>query len=160
MLASFLCFLYDRNALDEEKETEQKIFENFIISEIEKWRREVADGLNPRDVKFRLAEEIVERFHNREEALRAHEGFIAQFQQGGIPENLTEIHLSVGNGMLIANVIKEAGLTSSTSEALRMIEQGAVKVDGERVNGKDFVLTAGKTIILQVGKRRFAKVLS
>jgi tyrosyl-tRNA synthetase len=128
------------------------------LEEIKRWRQEVADGLNPRDVKFRLGEEIVERFHDREEAVRARENFIAQFQQGGLPEDLIEINVTVGQGMLIANVIKTVGLAPSTSEAIRLIDQGAVKLDGERVNGKELMLTAGKTCLLQVGKRRFAKI--
>jgi tyrosyl-tRNA synthetase len=130
------------------------------MSEIKQWHQEVENGLNPRDVKFRLAEEIVERFHSKEDAVKAHEGFVSQFQQGAIPDELPEIELNVGaEGMLIANVIKSAGLTESTSDAHRMIQQGAVKIDGERVNEKDLLLKAGKTIILQVGKRRFSKVI-
>jgi tyrosyl-tRNA synthetase len=126
------------------------------IEEIQKLRNEVNEGLNPRDVKFKLAEEIVERFYDRATATQAREGFIAQFQQGGIPDDMPEVTLP--GGMLIANVIKMAGLTESTSEAMRMVQQGAVRVDGERVNGKDTVLPSGSTVVLQVGKRRFAKV--
>lgn len=130
------------------------------LAEIKQWRNDVNNGLNPRDVKFRLAEEIVERFHNREEAVHAHESFVAQFQQGALPEELPEFTLSVGQaGMLIANVIKSAGLTESTSDALRMIQQGAVKIDGERMTNKDLLLNSGKTIIIQVGKRRFSRVI-
>lgn len=128
-------------------------------SQIQAYRNEVEKGLNPRDVKFLLAEEIIERFHTRAAAIKARENFIAQFQQGAIPENLSEIKLAVGEGMLIANVMKAAGLTSSTSEALRMIDQGAVKMDGERIGARDLLLKAGETIILQVGKRRFAKII-
>ncbi len=130
------------------------------LAEIQRFRAEVADGLNPRDIKFRLAEEIVERFHDHTAAKRAHENFVAQFQKGAIPDELPEIKLSVGKeGMAIANIIKSAGLTASTSEAFRMLEQGAVKLDGERVNERDLMLQAGATVILQVGKRRFAKVI-
>jgi tyrosyl-tRNA synthetase len=128
--------------------------------DIQKYRHEVEQGLNPRDVKFLLAEEIIERFHTKEAAVHARENFIAQFQQGAIPDNLPEIQLMVGEkGMLIANVIKSAGLTTSTSDALRMIDQGAVKIDGERVSTRDVLLKAGKTIVLQVGKRRFGKIV-
>lgn len=128
--------------------------------DIQGYRKKVEEGLNPRDVKFLLAEEIIERFHTREAAIKARDHFIAQFQQGAIPENLSEMTIMVGQeGMPIANLIKSAGLTSSTSEALRMIDQGAVKVDGERVNARDCVIQAGKTIVLQVGKRRFAKIV-
>lgn len=130
------------------------------ILEIQGYRKQVEQGLNPRDVKFLLAEEIIERFYDRAAAIKARENFVAQFQQGAIPENLPEIQLTVGkDGMLIANIIKSAGLTSSTSEALRMIDQGAVKIDGDRVNARDLALNAGKTIVLQVGKRRFAKIV-
>lgn len=130
------------------------------LSEIKNWRKEVADGLNPRDVKYRLAEEIVERFHNREAAVKAHEDFVAQFQQGAMPDEIPEFTLAVGSeGMFIANVIKSAGLTDTTSDALRMLKQGAVKIDGERVTEKELLLKAGKTIIIQVGKRRFSKVI-
>jgi tyrosyl-tRNA synthetase len=128
--------------------------------EIKSFRQEVENGLNPRDVKFRLAEEIIERFHSKEDAVKAREDFIAQFQQGAIPVDLQEIEIIAGtDGMLIANVIKSAGLTESTSEALRMLQQGAVKIDGERVSGKELLLKAGTTVVLQVGKRRFAKVI-
>lgn len=126
------------------------------IEEVQKLRDEVLAGMNPRDVKFKLGEEIVERFYDRATAVQAREGFIAQFQQGGIPDDLPEF--SMPGGMLIANVIKTAGLTESTSDAIRMIQQGAVKIDGERVNAKDLVLESGSTVILQVGKRRFAKI--
>lgn len=130
------------------------------LSEIQSFREEVNNGLNPRDVKFRLAAEIVERFHDTAAAKLAHENFVAQFQQGGIPDELPEVVLVAGKeGMLIANLIKSAGLTESTSDALRMIKQGAVKIDGEPVTEKALVLQAGANFILQVGKRRFAKVI-
>jgi len=130
------------------------------MTEIHRWREEIDQGLNPRDIKFRLAEELVERFHDHTAAKQAHENFVQQFQQGVIPTDLAEAHLKVGEqGLVIANIIKSAGLTASTSEALRMIQQGAVKVDGERVNDKDLVFTKGQEFVLQVGKRRFAKVI-
>lgn len=129
------------------------------LNEIKSYREEVNNGLNPRDVKFRLGEELVERFYNREEARLAQENFVAQFQKGGIPDDLPEVSLQVeGAGLTIANIIKLAGLTDSTSEALRMLKQGAVKLDGERVNDQGLILGAGQAFILQVGKRRFAKV--
>lgn len=130
------------------------------IMEIEQYRTEVAQGKNPRDVKFLLAKEIVERFHTREAAEQAHENFIAQFQQGCIPDDIAEVQIPAGpDGVAIANIIKSAGLTTSTSEALRMIDQGAVKIDGERLYERNLVLEKGKTAILQVGKRRFAKIM-
>ncbi len=125
------------------------------IMEIQGYRNDVSQGKNPRDIKFLLAEEIVERFHHRDAAIQARESFIAQFQKGGMPEDMTEVEVNAGP---IASIIKAAGLTQSTSEALRMIDQGAVKLDGERVNERNLVLEKGKTVVLQVGKRRFAKV--
>jgi len=90
--------------------------------------------------------------------VHAHEKFVEQFQQGMIPEDLEEVQLAAG--MKIANVIKEAGLASSTSDALRMIQQGAVKIDGERLTDMHYVLPENREIILQAGKRRFIKLLS
>src|SRR3990167_7823227 len=101
------------------------------IEEIKKLRDEVNDGMNPRDVKFLLGEELAARFHSPEAAKHARENFIAQFQKGQMPEDMPEITLSVGTGMPIANLIKAAGLTESTSDAVRMIQQSAVRVDGE-----------------------------
>jgi tyrosyl-tRNA synthetase len=130
------------------------------LTEIKRFREDVANGSNPRDIKFLLGEEIVARFHGSEQATLARENFVAQFQQGGIPDDLPEVQLQVGSdGMLIANVIKSAGLTDSTSDAMRMLQQGAVKIDGERVTEKNLLMKAGQTIILQVGKRRFSKVI-
>lgn len=129
------------------------------IIEIKGYRDEVANGVNPRDIKYKLAEEIVTRFYDSETARLAKENFIAQFQQGSIPDNLPEVTLLAGNGLPIANVIKAAGLTASTSDAIRMLNQGAVKIEGERVSDRQMVLTAGQTFVLQVGKRRFAKVI-
>ncbi|MCC2667182.1 MAG: tyrS [Gammaproteobacteria bacterium] len=126
------------------------------IADIQRLRLEVKEGLNPRDVKFLLAEEIVERFHDRLAAIQARENFIAQFQQGIVPENLRETRLTPG--IKIANAIKAAALTSSTSDAIRMIQQGAVKINGERLSDPDYILQIGE-IIIQVGKRRFAKII-
>lgn len=130
------------------------------LEEIKKLRDDVVNGMNPRDVKFMLAEEIVERFHTKELAQKARENFIAQFQQGGIPEDIRTIHIKhAGKGMPIANVIKAAELAVSTSEAIRLIQQGAVRVDGERISDRNWILEPEKEIILQVGKRRFAKII-
>ena len=128
--------------------------------EITTWRAEVEKGANPRDIKIRLAEEIVERFHNGEAAKTAHEHFVSRFQKGQLPGEIPEIPLVVSSeGMLIANVIKSAGLTSSTTEALRHVAAGAVKVDGEKVTDKTMKFFAGKTHIIQVGKLRIAKII-
>jgi tyrosyl-tRNA synthetase len=129
------------------------------IEEIKKLRDDVNNGMNPRDVKFLLAEEIAARFHNAEAAKQAREHFVSQFQKGQIPDEIEEVTVTVEvKGMPIPSVIKAAGLTESTSDAIRMIQQGAVRIDGERVEDRTLLLTAKKTIILQVGKRRFAKV--
>ncbi|HLB41456.1 MAG TPA: tyrosine--tRNA ligase [Gammaproteobacteria bacterium] len=130
------------------------------LAEVQKLRRDVADGMNPRDVKFLLAEEIAARFHDSKVAKRAHENFISQFQQGKLPDDMPEIRVSIGSsGMLIANVMKQAGLVDATSEANRLIQQGAVRIDGERIQDRGLLLSEKKTVVFQVGKRRFAKVI-
>ena len=128
-------------------------------SEIEGFRQEIANGKNPRDIKFLLGEELVARFHNETAANQARENFIARFQQGAMPEDMPEMTLTVPDGVLpIANVLRDAGLTSSTSEAMRMIRQGAVKIDGEKVEDPKQEIAKGTTHVFQVGKRRFARV--
>jgi tyrosyl-tRNA synthetase len=129
------------------------------LDEIEGWKRDVAEGLNPRDVKFKLALEIVERFHTGADATAAHEEFINRFRKGAMPEDIPELELQSKDGELpIANLIKNAGLTQSTSDAIRMIRQGAVKIDAEKIEDTKLVIKAGSTHIYQVGKRRFARV--
>ncbi len=129
------------------------------ISEIDGWMREVEKGGNPRDYKIRLAEELVERFHSKEQAAKAFEAFVARFQKGQMPEEMPEFDLPVGNeGCPLANLLKDAQLVSSTSEALRMIKQGAVRIDGARVEDPSLVIEAGMSAVYQVGKRRFARV--
>jgi tyrosyl-tRNA synthetase len=129
------------------------------LSTMEKWKQEVAAGGNPRDVKVRFAQEIVERFHDRAAALAALEDFESRFRRGEIPEDLEEVSVHVpGDGIVIGQLLKSAGLCPSTSDALRMIEQGGVRVNGDRVSDKSLRLAAGATYILQVGKRKFAKV--
>jgi tyrosyl-tRNA synthetase len=126
---------------------------------IEQWRREVSRGLNPRDVKVRLAKEIVGRFHGAAAADNAHEEFIARFQRGQIPEEMPAIRLIAdGGGLPIPRILKEAGLATSTSEAMRLVKQGGVRVDGERVENPKLEIAAGQTYIFQVGKRKFARV--
>ena len=115
--------------------------------------------MNPRDIKFMLASEIVERFHSRSAARNAKKEFVNRFQKGGMPARIVEkVIKSSGEEMPIAKVIKEAGLVASTSEALRMLEQGAVRIDGERVTDHDRKIGIGKAGIFQVGKRRFARI--
>jgi tyrosyl-tRNA synthetase len=130
------------------------------LTDIEKLKQDVKAGMNPRDVKFELGREIVTRFHSASDAERAHSNFIARFRQGVMPDDMPEVRLSAGGaGLAIANVLKDAGLTSSTSEALRMIRQGAVRIDGERIDDPQLRLQAGASCICQVGKRRFARVV-
>jgi len=131
------------------------------LDEIQGFRDQVAAGANPRDIKFLLGEELAERFHNREMAVKAREAFIARFQQGAIPENLPEIHLpSSEQGILIGPFLKTFGLVESTSEAMRLIKQGGVRIDGEKVTDKNLMVGhSQKERIFQVGKRRFIKVL-
>jgi tyrosyl-tRNA synthetase len=129
------------------------------LNNVKGLREEVEKGANPRDIKFLLAQELVARFHNEEAAQQARENFVSQFQKGKLPEDIQEVQVTVGDkGMLIANVIKAAGLTPSTSDAVRLIQQGAVRIDGERIQDRNLLLMDKKIIILQVGKRRFAKV--
>ena len=128
-------------------------------AEIDGFRQEVRQGGNPRDIKFKLAEEIAGRFHNRQAARRARENFISRFRNKAIPDELPEVEVCVGTGMSLAKVLKEAGLIGSTSDAHRMIKQGAVKIDGERVEDNRRVMNAGPAAVMQVGKRRIAKVV-
>jgi len=129
------------------------------IPDIEALKEQVAEGTNPRDIKFLLCEEIVTRFHDPAAAKKAHDEFIARFTQGAMPEDMPEVELSAPSGSLpIGNILKDANLVGSTSEALRMIKQGAVRIDGTRVEDKGLVIKAGTTHVYQVGKRRFARV--
>lgn len=127
--------------------------------EIADFKREIADGRNPRDVKVLLAQEIVSRFHSTGAADAALADFEARFQRGALPGDIPGVALATTGGvMAIAAVLKQAGLTPSTSDALRMIEQGGVRINGEKVSDKSLVLKAGETLVLQVGKRKFARV--
>jgi tyrosyl-tRNA synthetase len=126
--------------------------------ELASFKQRVADGENPRDIKFLLCEEIVERFHNRKAADAARETFIARFRGGAMPEDIAEKTLdSDGEGIGIAAALTQCGLTSSNSEAFRMLKQGGVKIDGEKISDRSLVLEAGFNGILQVGKRKFCK---
>ena len=129
------------------------------LDTVDGWKKEVDEGGNPRDVKIRFAQEIVERFHDREAAQAALADWNARFRDGGMPTDLEEKTITVAtDGTAIAQVLKSTGMCPSTSDALRMIEQGGVKVNGDRVEDKALKLAAGSTYVLQVGKRKFAKV--
>ena len=129
------------------------------LKEIESFQIAVNEGKNPRDIKFELALEIVTRFHNKELAEKAKSEFVARFQKGAIPSEMPEHTLNSSEGLMgLAHLLKNAGLVTSTSEAFRMIKQGAVKIDGQRVDDRNHNINSGSTSIYQVGKRRFAKV--
>lgn len=131
------------------------------LEEVQKLRDEAANGRNPRDIKFLLAEEIAARFHHPVVAQAARENFIAQFQKGKLPDVIPEIKVSTGEQkeMLLPVLIKEVGFAASNSEARRLIRSGAVRVDGVKILDESLAFGANKTITMQVGKLRFAKVL-
>lgn len=129
------------------------------LSDISALRQAVDAEKNPRDVKFELAMEIVARFHDQQTAEIAKAEFIARFQKGAMPEEIRELSVAGRDGVLgIAHLLKEAGLVSSTSEAFRMIRQGAVRIDGERLEDRNREVESGTTHVYQVGKRKFARV--
>jgi tyrosyl-tRNA synthetase len=129
------------------------------LEDIEKFRQAVADGMNPRDAKFELGHEIVARFHDDAAARGARDEFIARFQQGAMPDEIPEKAVASQDGKLgLLNLLKGAGLVGGTSEARRMVKQGAVKIDGERVEDERLEIESGTTHIYQVGKRKFARV--
>jgi tyrosyl-tRNA synthetase len=123
-------------------------------------KKAVEEGGNPRDVKFDFAREIVQRFHGNDAAQLAAKNFIARFSHNEIPDDIREVQIAAkGDGLPISQLLKQAELTASTSEALRMIEQGGVRIDGEKVSDKSLKLVRGKRIVVQVGKRKFARVI-
>jgi len=129
------------------------------LTEINAFKQDIEQGANPRDIKFKLAEEIITRFHDAKAAEAAQADFINRFSKNAIPDDVPEVEINVDSeGMLLANVIKEAGLVTSTSDAHRMVKQGAVKIDGERVEDSKQKLNSGFSAVMQVGKRKFAKV--
>lgn len=128
-------------------------------SEIEGLKEAIKQGANPRDIKIDLAKELIARFHSEQDAEAAHQDFIQRFQKNAIPDDMPELTYALPEeGALIANVLKEASLVSSTSEAMRMIKQGAVKIDGEKVTDNKYLFDQSITAVLQVGKRKFARV--
>ncbi len=129
------------------------------MADIKQWKLECEQGANPRNYKVKLAQEIIERFHDEQAAIKALESFEARFQRGALPDEIDEITLKIeGESYSIANILKDAGLTGSTSEAIRLINQGAVKIDGEKVSDTKLLIDSGAEHIYQVGKRKFAKV--
>ncbi|MDD5329583.1 MAG: tyrosine--tRNA ligase [Sulfuricella sp.] len=129
------------------------------MTQVAQWRKAVGEGRNPRDIKVLFAQEIVARFHSQADAENALADFEARFRQNAIPDEMPEITLATeADGVAIAQALKQAGLTSSTSEALRMIDQGGVKLDGEKLSDKGLRLKNGETVVAQVGKRKFARI--
>ncbi len=125
------------------------------LETIASWKTEVENGENPRNIKFRLAEEIITRFHNNDAAKQAQQNFINRFAKNKVPDEMPEF--SFDAGIKIANLLKDAGLVNSTSDAFRMIKEGAAKIEGEKVSDRNLVPEAG-TAVYQVGKRKFARV--
>lgn len=129
------------------------------LGEIEQYKKQVETGTNPRDIKFDLAEEIITRFHNSKSAQDAKNDFVKRFSNNAIPDVIDEIEIKVSDkGVVVANLLKEIKLVSSTSDAHRMIKQAAVKIDGERVDDGKQILQEGFSAVIQVGKRKFARV--
>jgi len=129
------------------------------LAEIESYKTDIENGKNPRDVKIDLAKELIARFHDEAAAQAAHDEFINRFQKGAMPDEMPEIELAPEGGEIaIANLLKEVGLVGSTSDAYRMIKQGAAKIDGEKITDKSLIVASGSKAVYQVGKRKFARV--
>ena len=129
------------------------------MTEIKQWAKNCGNGENPRNYKVKLAQEIIERFHDAASAARALENFEARFQRGAMPDEMDELELKIaGDAYGLANILKDAGLTASTSEAIRMINQGAVKIDGEKVVEAKLEISVEAEHVYQVGKRKFARI--
>lgn len=127
-------------------------------SEILALRQSISEGRNPRDVKVLLAQELVARFHGPTAAVAALEDFQTRFQRNAIPDDIPEVSLAGEGGISVVAVLKQAGLTASTSEAIRMIDQGGVRLDGDKLTDRGLMLESGAVVVLQVGKRKFARV--
>ncbi len=129
------------------------------LAEVEEYKKQVRGGANPRDIKFNLAKEIIKRFHDEQAAENAQQDFIQRFQKGAIPDDIPEKTVNCVDGRIaIGNILKDAELVNSTSEAMRMIKQGAVKMDGEKIEDPKKVFTTGICAVFQVGKRKFARI--
>jgi tyrosyl-tRNA synthetase len=131
------------------------------MEEIAAYKTKIAEGMNPRDVKIDLAKELIARFHDDAAAEAAHQEFINRFQKGAMPDEIEDklVKITDDSGdIAIANLLKEAGLVASTSDAMRMIKQGAAKIEGEKITDSKLRVASGTTAIYQVGKRKFAKV--
>jgi tyrosyl-tRNA synthetase len=128
--------------------------------EINALKSQQDNGRNPRDIKIELAKELIARFHDEKSANDAESNFIDQFQKKNIPDDIEEIlHKISGDSIPLANLLKECGMTSSTSEAMRMIKQGAVRIDEQKITDKTHQVSVGSSAVYQVGKRKFKKII-
>ncbi len=128
------------------------------INEINKLKKEVKSGMNPRDAKILLAEEIIERFHSKEDAGNAKNTFLDRFQKGAKPKDIETFSISLDGDIAIGNLLKESGLVQSTSEAMRLVKQGAVKINDEKIDDPKLSIAKNQELLVQVGKRRFLKI--
>lgn len=127
--------------------------------EIQALKEQAEQGANPRDIKIALAMEIIERFHSADAAITAHQDFVQRFQKNAIPDDIAEVEIALPDeGIAIANLLKQANLVASTSDAMRMIKQGAVKRDGEKITDTRLSLADKESAVFQVGKRKFARI--
>ena len=130
------------------------------ISTVQQWKKEISEGRNPRDIKVMFAQEIVARFHSKQDAEDALTDFETRFKRGALPDDMPQMSIQAenGEGLPLVQILKQSGLTASTSEAIRMIKQGGVKLNGEKVEDKSLKILSEETIIIQVGKRKFAEI--
>ena len=128
------------------------------INEVNELKKEVKSGMNPRDTKILLAEEIIERFHSKEDAENAKNTFLDRFQKGAKPKDIETFSISLDDDIAIGNLLKESGLVQSTSEAMRLVKQGAVKINDEKINDPKLSIEKNQELLVQVGKRRFLKI--
>ena len=128
------------------------------INEVNELKKEVKSGMNPRDTKILLAEEIIERFHSKEDAENAKNTFLDRFQKGAKPKDIETFSISLDDDIAIGNLLKESGLVQSTSEAMRLVKQGAVKINDEKIDDPKLSIKKNQELLVQVGKRRFLKI--
>ena len=128
------------------------------INEVNELKKEVKSGMNPRDTKILLAEEIIERFHSKEDAENAKNTFLDRFQKGAKPKDIETFSISLDDDIAIGSLLKESGLVQSTSEAMRLVKQGAVKINDEKIDDPKLSIEKNQELLVQVGKRRFLKI--
>ena len=128
------------------------------INEVNELKKEVKSGMNPRDTKILLAEEIIERFHSKVDAENAKNTFLDRFQKGAKPKDIETFSISLDDDIAIGNLLKESGLVQSTSEAMRLVKQGAVKINDEKIDDPKLSIEKNQELLVQVGKRRFLKI--